>query len=70
MHGTRSEERRRNSGLSDEQVETIATRAAEIALEKVYSEVGKGVVKRIAWIAGVVVISVFLLMAGKGWIKL
>ena len=69
MYGPRSEERRRNSGLSDEQVEAIATRAAEIALEKVYSEVGKGVVKRLAWIAGVIVISGFILMAGKGWIK-
>ncbi len=38
--------------LTDEQIEAIAERAAEVALNKVYTEVGKSVLKKLAWLAG------------------
>ena len=53
MHGSRGEERRNEPSFNSEQLEAIATRAAEIALDKVYSDVGKGVVRRFAWAVGI-----------------
>ena len=50
-------ERRKFAGLSDEEIEHIADKAAERAIEKVYTEVGRGVLKKLAWIVGVVIIS-------------
>ena len=52
--------------LSDSQIEAIAERAAEVALNKVYAEVGKNVLKRLAWLTGVAVIGLALWLAGNG----
>jgi hypothetical protein len=52
--------------LTDAQVELIAEKAAERALEKVYTEVGKSVLKKVAWIAGVVIIGLFMWLASHG----
>ena len=46
--------------LSDDQIEKIAERAAEVAFKKNYEEVGKSVVKKIFWIVGAG--SLFILM--------
>ena len=43
---------RRSSTLTDEQIEHIAGIAARKALDQVYAEVGKGVLKKIAWVLG------------------
>ena len=51
--------------LTDEQIETIAERAAEVAFEKIYKEVGKSVLTRLAWMAGAAVIGLFM-WAGTG----
>lgn len=50
--------------LTDDQIEAIAERAAEVALNKVYTEVGKSVLKRMAWLAGAAVIGLALWLAG------
>jgi len=42
--------------LTEAQIDAIAERAAEVALEKVYTEVGKSVLKKLAWLTGVAVI--------------
>ncbi len=42
--------------LTDDQIEAIAERAAEVALEKVYTEVGKSVLKKLAWLTGAAVL--------------
>ena len=52
--------------LSDSQIEAIAERAAEVALNKVYADVGKNVLKRMAWLTGVAVIGLALWLAGNG----
>ena len=69
MHGNRGEERRRGP-LSDEQMEAIAARAAEIALDAIYSDVGKGVVKRVAWAIGLGVVMLFGYLVKRGHIPL
>ena len=50
--------------LTDAQIEAIAERAAEVALNKVYTEVGKNVLKKLSWITGVAVIGLFMWLAG------
>jgi hypothetical protein len=50
--------------LTDEQIEAIAERAAEVALNKVYTEVGKTVLKKLAWLTGVAVIGLAMWLAG------
>ena len=65
MNGYGGKERRLTS-ISDEQLEAIAERAAEKALEKIYSDVGQGVVKKLAFLVGVILISVFLWLAKSG----
>lgn len=50
--------------LTDDQIEAIAERAAEVALNKVYTEVGKSVLKKLAWLAGVAVIGLAMWLAG------
>lgn len=52
--------------LTDAQIEAIAERAAEVALNKVYADVGKGVLKKLSWLAGVAVIGLALWLAGNG----
>jgi hypothetical protein len=52
--------------LTDSQIEAIAERAAEVALNKVYADVGKNVLKRMAWLTGVAVIGLALWLAGNG----
>jgi len=50
--------------LTDEQIEHIAERAAEVALNKVYTEVGKTVLKKLAWLTGAAVIGLAMWLAG------
>jgi hypothetical protein len=59
-------EQRGNIPLTDSQIEEIAERAAEVALIKVYAEVGKNVLKKLAWLTGVVVIGIAIWLAGNG----
>ena len=52
--------------LTEEQMEALAERAAAKALAKVYAEVGKGVLNKLAWIIGSAVVAILLWMGGKG----
>lgn len=56
----------REMPLTDAQIEAIAERAAEVALNKVYTEVGRSVLKKLAWLAGAAVIGLALWLAGHG----
>lgn len=53
-------ERSHFAGLTDEEIEHIADRAAERAIEKVYTEVGKSVLKKLAWIVGAGLLALFV----------
>lgn len=54
--------------LTDSQIEAIAERAAEVALEKVYTEVGKSVVKKVMWFIGVGALGLFMWAGSSGHI--
>lgn len=59
--------------LTDEQIESIAERAAEKAVAKltdqVYREVGRGVVSKFVWIVGALVVALFLWAKTQGYVK-
>jgi hypothetical protein len=56
----------RRSALSEEQIELIAEKAAEKALQKVYAQVGRGIVNKLFLVIGACVIGILLWMGGKG----
>jgi hypothetical protein len=59
-------ERQPYSGLTQDEIDAIAERAAERALEKVYAAVGKSVLKRLALIAGAAIVGLFVWLKAKG----
>jgi len=63
-------ERRHRPTLSEEQIERIAERAAEVALEKVYTSIGKSVVSKFLWMVGAAALAVAAWLNGSGHFKL
>lgn len=56
----------RRKGLSEADIERIAEVAARKALDMVYLEVGKGVLKRIAWFVGAATLAVAMYLGSRG----
>lgn len=54
--------------LTESDIDRIAEKAANRALEKVYAEVGKSVSKKLMWIMGVVSISLIVWLSSFGGI--
>ena len=50
--------------LTDEQIEAIAERAAEVAFKKIYEEVGRNVLKKLAWLTGAAVLGLAFWLSG------
>lgn len=65
----RGNERRLRPSLSEEEIDTIAERAAAKVIQKIQTEVGKGVLSKILWIVGVISISAYIWLSTKGIIK-
>lgn len=59
-------DRRKNGGLSDEQVETIKN----AILDSIYQEIGKSVVRKTLWAGGAVILALFAWLTGAGHIKI
>jgi hypothetical protein len=57
------------AGLTPEEIDAIAERAAEKALEHVYAQVGKSVLRKAAWLAGIAIVSLLMWLGGKGVIS-
>lgn len=51
--------------LTDVQIDAIAEKAARKALQIVYAEVGRNVLRKLAWLTGVVIIGLAMWLAGK-----
>lgn len=56
----------RHFELTEAQLDYIADRAAKKALESVYAEVGRSVVKRFLWIVGAIALGVAAYLFSKG----
>jgi hypothetical protein len=59
-------ERRRNGGLSDEQIDAIK----EQIMASVYEDIGRSLVKKILWILGALLAALLGWLAAKGYVKL
>ena len=55
--------------INESQIEIIAERAAEVALERVYTSIGKSVVNKVLWLAGAAGLAVMAWLNGSGYIK-
>jgi hypothetical protein len=55
--------------LTEAEIEHIAERAADKAIEKVYSQIGKSVAQKIIWIIGVATVGVFMFVSGREVLK-
>ena len=65
----KGEERCAHPTLSDDQIERIAERAAEVALERVYTQIGKSVVLKVLWLLGAASLAVVAWLNGAGHFK-
>jgi hypothetical protein len=63
-------ERQPFGGLTEAELDAIATRAARKAFDIMYAEVGKSVLKKLAWLTGVVVVGLALWLIGKDAVPL
>lgn len=63
-------ERRAIAHLSDEQINEIAQRAAKVAIEQVYTSIGKSVVQKFLWLVGAGSLAVVAWLTGAGHIKI
>lgn len=70
MNGYEGPERREPTRLSQEQINVIAERAAEVAIERVYTAIGKSVVKKFFWLVGAASLAVAAWLIGSGRLKL
>jgi hypothetical protein len=52
--------------LTEADIDILAEKAADRALEKVYAEVGKNVTKKFLWIVGAAAIALAFWFAGTG----
>lgn len=52
--------------LTEDQLNGLAERAANKAIENIYARVGKGVLTKLTWLLGLVVVGLALFLAGKG----
>lgn len=50
--------------LTDAQIDAIAEKAAEKAFTKIYAEVGKSVLTKLAWLTGAAVVGLFIWLGG------
>jgi hypothetical protein len=56
-------------GLTDDELDELAEKAAKKALNLVYQEVGRGVVRKVAWALGVSILGFLGWLGTKGLIK-
>lgn len=52
--------------LTEEQIDAIVDRAVEKTFNRVYQEVGKSILTKMAWITGAAVVGLFMWLGGHG----
>lgn len=68
-NGYHGPERRQATRLTNEEFDAIAEEAKRRALDDIYTEIGKGVVKRILWLLGLGSSGAVAWLTYKGYIK-
>lgn len=59
------EERRAHPPLTEEMMDAIAERAAKRVMDNVYREVGRSLITKIVWAAGVLGVAIAMWVSGK-----
>ena len=59
------EERRKNGGLTNAQVEAIR----DAILASIYEEIGKSIVKKALWLGGIILTAILAWLTGAGHIR-
>ena len=57
---------RRMETISEDDIEKIADRAVEKAMERLYLEVGKGILQKFIWLVGVGTVAMDMWIQGRG----
>ena len=65
-----SNEERRIVRLSEEQLEYIIKGVKKQAMDEIYADIGKGVVRRILWVLGLIAAGLLGYLAAKGHIQI
>jgi tetrahydromethanopterin S-methyltransferase subunit G len=52
--------------LTEEQIDAIVDRAVEKTFNRVYQEVGKSILTKMAWLTGAAVVGLFMWLGGHG----
>jgi len=52
--------------LTEAQIDAIVDRAVEKTFNRVYQEVGKSILTKLAWITGAAVVGLFMWLGGHG----
>lgn len=62
-------ERRSHTALTEEQIDSIAERAAQKVVSNFQLQVGKNILNKLAWMVGAVVLGFTLWLYAQGYIK-
>lgn len=57
---------RRMETISEDDIEKIADRAVEKAMERLYLEVGKSILQKFIWLVGVGTVAMYMWIQGRG----
>lgn len=60
------EDHERHLPITDAQLDHIVERAVEKVFDRIYQEVGKSVMKKLAWAVGLIVTALAIWLVGKG----
>jgi len=58
-----------SANLTEAEMDAIAERAADRAIQKVYEQIGKSVAQKVYWAIGIVVVGMLMMLAGNGAFK-
>jgi hypothetical protein len=69
VNGYKGAERRKVSRLSNEEFHELAKEVKKLALDEIYADIGKGVLKRLLWLFGLGGSGAVAYLTMKGYIK-
>jgi hypothetical protein len=64
-----NEDHERHLPITDAQLDHIVERAVDKVFERIYAEVGRSVLKKLAWAAGLIVTALAIWIVGRGEFK-
>jgi hypothetical protein len=65
MDNYTGEERRTHPPITEEMMDAIAERAAKRVMDNVYREVGRSLITKVVWAAGVLGVAIAMWVSGK-----